>query len=330
MFPWPFVIISHGRTKAFLFTYIRLYFHHALWPFIYFTHFPTKICISENKLHPYCSNGEPLRGDLLNITALASCYRCIPLCIATVAYLIAQTGAKQVVLSLTMDAVEERAFVTTDRALTLFLRQFAVAGLNLAQVSRKGHTYAKAFGRLLGIDLTSGMTYQDFLGGSHRIPGGIIFTPFYIKPTANLRVTTVRNGNQVQFLDRPVYQVGWFLAFKRDFAVNGLLRGTIPAGAYATGSSFIFNPCHFSNATCVNILNPQNPSAPILIDTITRTYIIQDKEQNFAALDLTARSQQFGRGLARGITFERLHSPVGFVDMHLTITFGNDLAYSLV
>ena len=29
----------------------RLYFHHALWPFIYFTHFPHKNIFSPKRLH---------------------------------------------------------------------------------------------------------------------------------------------------------------------------------------------------------------------------------------------------------------------------------------
>ena len=60
---WLAIFIYFTREmESFLFSpQDRLYFHYALWPFIYFTHFPHKLFISKKKLQsPQCSNGGPL------------------------------------------------------------------------------------------------------------------------------------------------------------------------------------------------------------------------------------------------------------------------------
>ena len=51
--PQHFLFISRGIWKALFFSpQYRLYFYHALWPFIYFTHFPHKIIYLKKRIQP--------------------------------------------------------------------------------------------------------------------------------------------------------------------------------------------------------------------------------------------------------------------------------------
>ena len=184
-----------------------------------------------------------------------------------------------------------------------FLKHFAEVGLSREDVISEGRRAAEFFLKAFGPDFTQ---MEDFrylhLGGGLRNVAH--FQPFITKRTSRLRVVSVSNRDEVQFFNRPLFEVGWILTFQNDQVSQGIFKGELPKDSFAVYVAYVFSPCDGeSYGNCRNILQRDDPGKATLIWLASRGFSRTFEPGGFIPLDLVAMGSQHGRGAARGTVF---------------------------
>ena len=132
--------------------------------------------------------------------------------------------------------------------------------------------------------------------------GAATVFPYALSSKARYRLYSAVVGDQVQLYNAPVSLAGWYITPTQDFQSTGSLNLTIKANSIIPFGYYIIDPCVNQNpGACSSILNPWNPTDPIVIKYESSMYMLSGLEpHNFRYLDVDLTSDLFGKGYGHG------------------------------
>ena len=194
-----------------------------------------------------------------------------------------------------------------------FLEHFAAAGLNRDDVIFLCRSFLNMIKMNLGLDFT-GIADEQCLYGIFTIPGVATFQLYYRAKESRVRVTTVTRGDEVQYLNVPASDVGWFITVLADYVSQGTVKETIPKDAYLGFNSIVFRPCEGKPyGSCKNILELDT----VFITGISKFPQMRQQPGDFRVVNFSSFNEKFGHGTRTGVCFRS----EGMMDYHSVLIF---------
>ena len=191
----------------------------------------------------------------------------------------------------------------------VLLDHYAVVGYDRDQTIAEGRRAADYFYALYSIDFR-GLSDADILTGNHTdLASGAVFAPFIVYSEETLRLYMAATKCGFDFLNVPMLDAGWSLAFFQDHPpTTGNVSEIVPAGSFSVFGSYIIDVCgraHDSHRFCHNILLPKRSRGPVFIKYRTRTVIPLSPSLSEPAflVNCDLQNEFFGEGIIRGTVF---------------------------